>query len=751
MHKPSAALLARRWALGSESNPSTIVDPTIVDSSAMQASRVLTLILALAAHSGKEVLAARSRAATNPLGKVLQLMDGLAAKVTKEGEAEAKAYKEFFAWCDDAAKNKQFEIKTATSQQEQLEATITKETADSEAASVKIEELAASISASDADLANATTIREREAKDFAASEAELVDTIDTLGRALIVLQKEMAKNPAAFAQMATSGQSALLSSLGALVDAAAFSAADKSRLVALVQSRQSGEAEDEDLGAPAASVYKSHSSGILDVLEDMKEKAEEELGSLRKAETNSKHNYGMLKQSLEDQMAADTKDMAGEKSTKSAAVEAKATAEGDLAKTVEELADANDALQMANSNCMQTAANHEATVKAREEELKVIAEAKKIVLESTGGAESQSYSLLQAERAQSLSLLRTSVDLASAEVLTAVKKLARENHSAALAQLASRIAAVLKFGAAAGEDPFTKVKGLISDLISKLEAEAQGEADEKAYCDEQIAKTEEKKGELEEDVSKLTAKIDKAVARSAQLKGEVKELQAELAALAKEQAEMDKTRAESHTDYVNSKADLEAGLAGVRKALGVLRTYYGGAAAAAMLQGGSDDMNALMRQPAMPETHSKSTGAGSSIIGILEVCESDFAKNLAEEETEESDAASLYEKTTQENKVTTATKEQDVKYLTQEFKGLDKSISELSTDRESSNSELSAVLEYYAKIKERCIAKPETYEARKARREAEIKGLKEALVVLQDETAFVQRGKKGSQGHHFLG
>mmetsp|Transcript_111733 Transcript_111733/g.271434 ORF Transcript_111733/g.271434 Transcript_111733/m.271434 type:complete len:749 (+) Transcript_111733:2-2248(+) len=748
MHKPSAALLARRWALGSESNPSTIVDPTIVDSSAMQASRVLTLILALAAHSGKEVLAARSRAATNPLGKVLQLMDGLAAKVTKEGEAEAKAYKEFFAWCDDAAKNKQFEIKTATSQQEQLEATITKETADSEAASVKIEELAASISASDADLANATTIREREAKDFAASEAELVDTIDTLGRALIVLQKEMAKNPAAFAQMATSGQSALLSSLGALVDAAAFSAADKSRLVALVQSRQSGEAEDEDLGAPAASVYKSHSSGILDVLEDMKEKAEEELGSLRKAETNSKHNYGMLKQSLEDQMAADTKDMAGEKSTKSAAVEAKATAEGDLAKTVEELADANDALQMANSNCMQTAANHEATVKAREEELKVIAEAKKIVLESTGGAESQSYSLLQAERAQSLSLLRTSVDLASAEVLTAVKKLARENHSAALAQLASRIAAVLKFGAAAGEDPFTKVKGLISDLISKLEAEAQGEADEKAYCDEQIAKTEEKKGELEEDVSKLTAKIDKAVARSAQLKGEVKELQAELAALAKEQAEMDKMRQESHADYTQAKADLGQGLEGVRKALGVLREYYGGAAAAgaALVQSG-----AAGEQPAMPEMHTKATGAGSSIIGILEVVESDFAKSLAKEQTQEDDAETEYETTTQANKVTKTTKEQDVVYKKKEMAQLEKSTADLAGDRETTSAELSAVLEYYAKVKERCIAKPETYEARKARREAEIKGLKEALVVLQDETAFVQRGKKGSQGHHFLG
>merc|ERR1719323_1314948 len=500
-----------------------------------------------------------------------------------------------------------------------------------------------------------------------------------------------------------------------------------------------------DMGAPAAAAYKSHSTGILDVLEDLKEKAEEQLSKLRKDETSAKHNYAMLKQSLTDQLAADNKDMSDEKASKASSEEAKATAEGDLSNTVKDLADGEKTLQTTSTSCMTTAADHEATVKSRKEELAAIAEASKVLKETSSGAVSQTYSFFQEH---SRSQLKTRADLARAEVVTLVKRLAEKHHSAALAQLASRIAAVLRFGTAGGADPFGKVKSLIADLISKLEKEAGAEATEKAYCDEQIAKTEAKKAELEEDTSKLTSKIDRAAAKSAGLKADVKELQAELAALAKQQAEMDSMRMKERADYAQAKSDLELGLAGVRKAIGVLREYYG-STGASMIQSGSDT-SSMMQQPAMPEKHVKAGDAGSSIIGILEVCESDFAKNLAQASSEEDDAEATYEKTTQENTVTKTIKDQDVKYNTQRFQTLDKEIAELSGDRETTTSELSAVLDYYEKIKGRCIAKPESYESRKARREAEIQGLKEALAILQDETAFVQQRKSSSRSH-FLG
>jgi len=687
------------------------------------------MMLRLAVATAPVVLASDA----NPMDKVFELMDDCAAKVKADGEAEAKSYKEYFDWCDDTAKNTQFEIKTHTSEKEDLEATIGEETANIQASTTKIEELSAAIASDTAELKEATGIRDKEAADFAKSEGELVDTVDTLERAVAILEREMAKAPGSFAQIDTSNVKMLAQALGSVLDAAAFAGADKNKVLALVQAQSDD--DDSELGAPAAAVYESKAGSIVDVLADMKDKAESELDELRKAEGNAKHNFNMLKQSLEDQISADSTDLDQEKAAKSTSEETKATAEGDLAITNKDLAAAQAELAECSSSCMQVAADHEATVAARAEELAVIAKAKKILEETTGGAVGQSYSFLQR------SAMSTRADLKRSEVVSVVSNLAKKHHSAALAQLASRISAVVKYGAGDGEDVFGKIKGLIGDMIAKLEKEAEDDATEKAYCDEEMAKTEAKKADLEGDLSKVTAKIDQAAATSAKRKEQVKELQANLAALAKEQAEMDSIRSEQHADYTKAKSDLELGLSGVGKALDVLRDYYGGAS---LLQ---DDSTAFMQQPAKPEKHSQKTGAGQSIIGILEVCESDFSDNLAKEEMAESDSASEYEKITQENKVSKTTMDQDVKYKTQEFKSLDKEISELTGDKDTLSTELGAVNEYYSKLRERCVAKPESYEDRKARREAEINGLKEALQVLEEETAFVQRKRKGLRGH----
>jgi len=674
---------------------------------------------------------------TNPLGKVFELLKAEADKISADGEVAAKAYQEYFEWCDDVSKNTQNEIKSATALREKLESKIAKFASDIEVSGSKIEDLAAAISKDEKELKRATEVRGKEASDFAASEAELMDAVDTLGRAVGILEREMSKNSAAFTQIDTNNMAMLMQTLSTVMDAASFAAVDKQKLVALVQTQDNSDDDDDESGAPAAATSKSQSGGIVDVLADMKDKAGGELAELRKAESKSAHSFKMLQQSIEDQTGADAKDLDAEKTGREEAMEGKAINEGDLAVTTKDLAGAQEELAKVKSGCMITAADHEATIAAREEELKVIAEATKTLKETTSGAGGQTYSLLQVS-----TTARSHMELKRKQIVTAIKRIAKQEHSSALAQLASRIGVVMQYSSVNNGDVFGKVKGLVVDMITKLEREAEDEATEKAYCDEEMAKTEAKKSELDDALSKLTTKIDQAAAKSVALKGEVKESQGELAALAKEQAELDQIRSEQHADYVAAKKTLEDGLSGVQAALETLREYYGNGDAS-LVQDDAQSFTAFMQQPAAPQKHEKSTGAGQSIIGMLEVIESDFSKNLAKEETQESDSQSQYDETTQANKVGKATKEQDIKYQTQEFKGLDKEITELTSDKDTASDEHAAVMEYYTKIKERCVAKPESYEERTKRRTAEISGLKEALSILDEETAFVQHKRHG--------
>merc|ERR1719473_757507 len=165
---------------------------------------------------------------------------------------------------------------------------------------------------------------------------------------------------------------------------------------------------------------------------------------------------------------------------------------------------------------------------------------------------------------------------------------------------------------------------------------------------------------------------------------------------------------------------MEMGIKGVKKALQVLKDYY----AKGDAQGASSE------------------GAGSGIIGLLEVCESDFTKGLTEMTAQEETAAADYEAYCKEDEIATVQKQQDVKYKTKEAAGLDKSVSELSGDLDSVSDELGAVNEGLDKLKEMCVAKAEPYAEKKARREAEIAGLKEALQTLEGEAALLQKSAK---------
>jgi chromosome segregation ATPase len=352
--------------------------------------------------------------------------------------------------------------------------------------------------------------------------------------------------------------------------------------------------------------------------------------------------------------------------------------------------------------------------------LNALATAKKIIKEATGGAAEQSYSQV------SFLQLASSADLAKVEAVRFVRDLSRKSKSPALAQLASRMSSAMRLGAAAGEDVFAKVKGLITDMISTLESEAEEDATQKAYCDKEMSEATAKKDELTAESDKLSTKIAQDKASSAKLKEEAATLQNELANMAKAKSEADQMRASEKATYDKNSAEMKMGIEGVKKALSVLKEYYAKG----------------------DKSHESADGAGSGIIGLLEVCESDFTKGLTEMTAEEETAASEYTAYVKEDEISVASKSQDVKYKAKDAAGLDKHVAELSADLASTTDELSAVNGGLDKLKEMCVAKAEPYAEKKARRESEIAGLKEALTILESESLLQQGAKHALRGAH---
>merc|ERR1719450_1755802 len=130
---------------------------------------------------------------------------------------------------------------------------------------------------------------------------------------------------------------------------------------------------------------------------------------------------------------------------------------------------------------------------------------------------------------------------------------------------------------------------------------------------------------------------------------------------------------------------------------------------------------------------------------MFEVIESDFQKMLAEGQATEDPAIKEYETLTKDNEVATATKTTEAEYKTKDSKETAARLAGLEDDKGVAEKEYSAIMEYWEKSQPMCVAKPEPYAERKKRREAEIAGLKQALEILENESApaFLQVARPG--------
>lgn len=738
---------------------------------------------------------------TSPLQKVIELITNLQGQVIHDGEMAQQTYKKYSDWCENTSKEKQYEITDGKDNAAELKAAIEKSISDAEEAQARIEELSGSLATDNQDVKAITLIREKEKAEFQEMDAELTKTVDSVSRARGVLQNSMNKAGASsFLQRPTKGMELFTTSVNALVTTAmGVSAESKERLAELLHLQKSGddsddagndaqdgpvsflqeatesdaaedgesdqatssassqdddddedsdkEEDDSKFKQPAPKVYYNKKSmTIMEVLETMQEETEKAQEDCRKKETNEKHNYELLKQRLEDRIATQSKEIEDSKKELANSKEKEAEAEGKLVQVEKDLAVDEKFLKSLQQSCMERASEFEMEMKTRNEELAALASAKKTIQSIVfanwqyGGSATENSvtaaSFVQVRMKSETSSEAYALRTAGAAVATRLKQMASDEHSMALARLSSHIGGILKRlkKGTAGADPFEKIKVLIFNMIRKLEKQQAEEAQQKKFCDHEMSQSQQAKADRESTIETLNTRIEQGVAEIAKLTQERATLLAEITDIEASQAEMDNLRRDEHKNYKDITAEMNGALAAVQQALKVLREYYSQAEqkGAAFIQ----DMSSSMKSATA--IASTGVGGGTAIIGLLEVCESDFSKALAETEAEEQAAQDSYEKLTQENKVERAVKDKTVQHINSDLAYVEKKNTEFTGDRTGKEQELAALVDYLEKLTKQCVAQPENYHDRVARRQREIEGLQEALEMLESQNSTPQ-------------
>jgi hypothetical protein len=535
---------------------------------------------------------------------------------------------------------------------------------------------------------------------------------------------------------------ALIAALSKLIEANSIPQQSRDRLQGFLQEQQNAEeGEDLKLSAPVQGTvteYESHSGGILDTLTDMEEKAQGQLSDLRKAEMEAQFSYQMVKQGLEDQIKLLKTKLSDSTSAKAANLEQMGQENGELAYTTKTKQADEARLAGQTQECQSKTEEWARRQKEAVEEMAVIEKAKEIL---SSGVKTfmqvGSSSTTKVKKVMVKSQGSDDDDDKEEEVrdklADAFRGLSKKFGSFALAQMVS----------SARADPFGKIKGMIEDMVEKLMTQANEEATAKAFCDEENAKARKSQAEKTALYDKFTARLDEAASKKELLTNNVAELQKELAAIDAGQSEATKIRSAEHTQSLKAAKDFKDSADAVVAAVSVLKSYYEGAFLIQVSSGKKQPAALGVSEGPGFGGYGKTEGdSAHTIIEVLQIAEEDFTKLLAETEAEEEAAAATFKKVSDENAVAKATKETEVKDKTSEIKSLNVALNHHGADRDTVSKELDAVLSYLDKLKPQCETKAMSFEEKKARREAEIEGLKDAMAILEGNGVAVELAQK---------
>merc|ERR1719199_1944162 len=300
--------------------------------------------------------------------------------------------------------------------------------------------------------------------------------------------------------------------------------------------------------------------------------------------------------------------------------------------------------------------------------------------------------------------------------------------SPALSLLAARVDA--------SKDHFVKVRGLIRDLLTRMEEDAKAEAEQKGFCDKAMSKNLASRDKASAEIESLSAEKSRDEAEMKKLTQEVADLSkgiADLNAALKEATDLRNQESEENKNTVDT---AEEGKAGTELALKLLKDFYAAAGGSfAQYVPPNSDREGKTFGDRAPDIFDNSGYKGQQtgskgIVGMLDVILSDFERTIDTTNANEADAQAEFEAFEADTKADVAAKE---KSSDQKQDRITEIKDELTAGKDSikeQNKLLETAEATLQELKTQCVDGEETYAERVAKREKEIESLKEALNIL---------------------
>jgi chromosome segregation ATPase len=692
--------------------------------------------------------AAKIRHKVTPVEKVISLLEKLKEETAAEAQEDAKTYDEFACFCKEQADNKFYAItkskeliKQQTAKIKLLGSEITELNKEVVALQDEKEKL-------EGEQKDADETRAQEFQTYSAEEAKMADAISRIERAIQALEDSKAGMEDAKLNLAQVEEK--------------VSKKQFKEIMAFLEL-----AKSTAPGKPPA--YEYRSNDIISTLKGLLKTFKQNKVDLDTEEAGIRNQYELAKQARENTIEFTAKDIEEKKGLIQSKEKEKAETE-QLKK--EETADMNADqafLDELTTTCEQKAKDFDQRSKARVGEITAVTKAleilksgvqpnysanKKLTMFMQSGKKAvqpdEFERLLQANEEsdddepvredaigfveapdvpESFIQLRGKSGLSMLpRVVTFLTRRANRLHSPVLQML------TIKIQAGSGKDHFVKVRGLIKDLIAKLEADAESEAEQKGFCDKEMAKATTARDKAIGQVETLTATIDELESAIAKLTELIDELGTAIADLRKALFEETELRSSEKADNTKTIGDSEAGLEAVKGAIQVLKDFYESAFTQFVPAGADRDGNTVKDlAPAGQEgTYHGNQDAAKGIFGMLEVIQSDFERTV-DKTTEEEDKAQeefdAFEKETKQNLEDKAAEKKQAE-KDKETKEADLTAAQASLKDEQEL--LSVAKEELEKLKPLCVDTGMDWKERRARQEQEVEALKEALAILSE-------------------